>query len=245
MILYFSGTGNSKYAAEIISSIVDDEIISLNEIIKNKKSTDFNSEKPYIVVCPVYAWRIPRIVENIIKKSEFNGSKKIYFVLTCGDSSGNAYNYAKKLSEEKGLIFKGLKAVVMPENYIAMFNSPNKAEAEKIIALARPKIISISETIKAGGELAESPNILGKFLSGFVNKAFYPLFVSAKGFYTTEKCIGCGKCVTLCPLNNITLKGKKPVWGNNCTHCMACICHCPTESIEYKNKSKNKPRYYI
>mgnify|MGYP002728531920 CR=1 FL=1 len=60
-----------------------------------------------------------------------------------------------------------------------------------------------------------------------------------------DKCIGCGKCAKMCPLNNIKLKNSKPVWGKNCTHCMACICLCPTEAIEYGKKSVGKPRYHL
>ena len=60
-----------------------------------------------------------------------------------------------------------------------------------------------------------------------------------------EKCIGCGKCEKLCPLNNITLQNARPVWGTNCTQCMACICYCPTRAIEYGKKSAGKPRYHF
>ena len=52
-----------------------------------------------------------------------------------------------------------------------------------------------------------------------------------------------GKCVQVCPLNNVQLKNGKPAWGSNCTHCMACICYCPAEAIEYDKKSEEKPRY--
>ena len=79
--------------------------------------------------------------------------------------------------------------------------------------------------------------------SGVINTLFYPLIVSAKKFYVTDACIGCGKCTEVCPLNNVSLKDGKPVWGDQCTHCMACICKCPKEAIEYGNRSKGKPRY--
>ena len=59
------------------------------------------------------------------------------------------------------------------------------------------------------------------------------------------RCIGCGKCEKLCPLNNITLQNARPVWGTNCTQCMACICYCPTRAIEYGKKSAGKPRYHF
>ena len=61
----------------------------------------------------------------------------------------------------------------------------------------------------------------------------------------TSQCTGCGKCVERCPLNNIKLSNKKPVWGKNCTHCMACIAGCPNEAIEYGKKTQGKPRYYL
>ena len=84
---------------------------------------------------------------------------------------------------------------------------------------------------------------VGKISSALVNKIFYPAFVHAKPFYTTEACIGCGKCETVCPMNNIDIIDGRPVWDNHCTHCMACICGCPEEAIEYGKKSKGKPRY--
>ena len=82
-------------------------------------------------------------------------------------------------------------------------------------------------------------------MSGPVNPVFYRFFVKAEAFRATDACIGCGRCVELCPLNNVHLKNGKPVWGKNCTHCMACICYCPKEAIEYGEKSKGKPRYHF
>ena len=65
----------------------------------------------------------------------------------------------------------------------------------------------------------------------------------AKDFYSTDKCVSCGKCAKLCPLNNITLEAKKPVWGEACSHCMACIGNCPVEAIEYGNITQEKDKY--
>lgn len=80
--------------------------------------------------------------------------------------------------------------------------------------------------------------------SGFINSIFYGFLVNADGFHIQEaKCVGCGKCAELCPLNNITLTGGKPAWGKRCTHCMACIHRCPTEAIEYKRNTQSKLRY--
>ena len=88
-------------------------------------------------------------------------------------------------------------------------------------------------------------NLYDRVVSGPVNRLFYPLCVKAKAFHVSDDCIGCGKCVKLCPLNNITLENGKPVWGRKCTHCMACISYCPEKAIEYGKKSSEKERYYF
>ena len=135
----------------------------------------------------------------------------------------------------------------MPENYVALFSIPDKETSKQIIKEADKQIAKIISDIHDGNEFETiTPSGLGGTIkSGITNIAFYKLFVHAKGFHYTDKCISCGKCVTLCPLNNINLKNQKPVWGNNCTHCMACICGCPTQAIEYKNSTQNKGRYYL
>ncbi|MDW2798012.1 EFR1 family ferrodoxin [Clostridium boliviensis] len=76
--------------------------------------------------------------------------------------------------------------------------------------------------------------IVGKLESSdMINSIFYTLLVRAKGFHVNEtRCVSCGKCVELCPLNNIILTDGKPIWGNDCTHCMACLHRCPTEAID-------------
>lgn len=246
MILYFTGTGNSRYVAEIIKDVTNDDIISINDILKNHINKEIRSERPFVFVCPTYAWRIPRVVEGFIKETQFIGNKDVYFIMTCGSDTGNSLRFINRLCEEKAFNLKGLSSIVMPENYIAMFKVPTKEEAEIQIKEVTPHVLKIGEAIKGEKTLAkEKIKIGGRAMSALVNPLFYPLFVKAKGFYATTSCVGCGKCLKLCPLNNITMKDKKPVWANNCTHCMACICGCPFSAIEYKNKTQKKQRYYI
>ncbi len=244
MILYFTGTGNSAYVAHTIAKETGDSVLSLNERIKNGSMEGISSEQPLVVVVPTYAWRIPRVVSDLLTQIHFNGNKKAYFVLTCGDGIGAAEKYIKKLCKEKELEFMGCAPVVMPENYIAMYAAPPKEEALKIISKSEPTIEDISKKISEGVSLSNQRITFGgRLLSGIINSFFYRFFVKAKGFYVTDSCTSCGYCVRACPLNNIRLEDRKPVWGKECTHCMACICGCPTKAIEYGKNSKEKVRY--
>ena len=244
MILYFSGTGNSEYAARRIGKKINDEVINLFGKLRDRDFSEIHSDSPWVVVVPTYAWRIPRIVQEWLEHTNLVGSRDIYFVMTCGENIGNAGKYLEKFCTEKKLKFGGCIAIPMPENYIAMFSTPTKENALKLLQQSEDAIDKAALLIKSG-EAFPQPAVTfrDKISSSIVNDIFYPVFVHAKKFYATDACISCGKCVNVCPLKNIHLENGKPVWGKNCTHCMACICRCPSEAIEYGEHSKGMTRY--
>lgn len=247
MILYFSGTGNSQFVAvEIGKKLADDEVIAINQYLKSGKRAAIHSKQPLVFVTPTYSWRIPKVVEQWIRDTTFQGNQNAYFILTCAGSCGNAAAYVEKLCAQKGLRFYGLAPVIMPENYLALFQTPGAAECREIIEKAKPAIATLAEQIQAGVKFVKpAVTLSGKLESGPINPLFYGLFVHDKGFSVTDSCISCGKCVSRCPLNNIDLVAGKPTWQGNCTHCMACIGGCPTEAILYKTKSKERHHHYI
>ncbi len=246
MVFYFSGTGNSQHAAKHIAGIIDDEIISVNQCLKEKKKRTFCSERPLVFVAPVYAYRVPRVVQRWIRETKFEGCRKAYFVLTCGGSGGNAAAYAEKLCLEKGLEDQGLVSVLMPENYIALSAAPSASECAAIIERAKPVYSKLAGYIQNNEPFPVSPVSFGdRLLSGPLHILYYRLAIHDKGFTVSDTCISCGKCAQRCPLDNIGIQGCRPVWNGHCTHCMACICGCPVNAIEYKSISKGKRRYYI
>lgn len=244
MILYFSGTGNSRYTAERIGHGLEDETLDLFEKIRDRDYSTVSSARPWVVVVPTYAWRIPRIVQNWLSHTRLQGSRDIYFVMTCGGDIGNAGSYCEKLCRARKLNYRGCMEIVMPENYIAMFDAPQREEALAIIQRAGKRIDEAIQYIRNEKIFpAKAAGLKGRLNSGIVNDIFYPAFVHAKKFYATDGCISCGKCEKVCPLNNIQLQKGRPVWGKDCTHCMACISRCPKEAIEYGKHTKGLVRY--
>lgn len=245
MILYFTGTGNSRYLAKKISAETGEELFCINEKIKAGETGEIKVHGNLIFVTPTYAWRIPKLVREWILHTDFTGVNRVWFVMNCGDSIGKADSYNQKLCMQKGWEYMGTLQITMPENYIAMFPVPEPKESKRIIEEAGPVIKKAIQCIGTGEKFPEPKHHLADgLLSGAVNQVFYPLFVKADAFTAKDSCVGCGKCEQLCPLNNIRIKEGKPVWGKNCTHCMACICACPREAIEYGKKSVGKVRYY-
>jgi len=244
MIVYFTGTGNSRYCAELLAHKLGDEIIDSRPFIKNGIAAELISDKPWVFVGPVYAWQMAHVFTDFIRSGSFSGSRDAYFVITCGGDIGAAGEYMRALCGEMGFNYMGTHEAVMPENYVAMFDVPDEDKSERIVNIAAKRLEKRAELIAKGEAFpANKVGVRNKFLSGPVNKGFYKGFVSAKKFRATDKCISCGKCAELCPLNNISLNEGKVLWGDSCTHCMACICYCPTEAIEYGKASIGKRRY--
>lgn len=55
MILYFSGTGNSEYLAKKLGKVLDDEVVDLFSYIKEVKTQNFSSGRPFVLVSPTIA----------------------------------------------------------------------------------------------------------------------------------------------------------------------------------------------
>ena len=162
MILYFSGTGNSKYVAKRIADALGDALVNLNDRIKSGDTSPVETGERVIIVTPTYAWRIPRVVRDWLLKTELHGAKNVWFVMTCGSEIGNADKYNRELCAEKGLACMGTAQIVMPENYIAMFSAPQADKARQIVAKAEPSIDRAIAAIQSNQPFAPTRNNPGQ-----------------------------------------------------------------------------------
>ncbi|MBR7149884.1 MAG: flavodoxin family protein, partial [Oscillospiraceae bacterium] len=105
MIVWFSGTGNSRYAAKVLADALGDALLDAGQMIKKGRDEKLYSERPWVFVAPTYAWRMARILEDYIRRTELCGSRDAYFVLTCGGDIGNAGKYVAELCRDKDLSY--------------------------------------------------------------------------------------------------------------------------------------------
>ncbi len=244
MILYFSGTGNSKFVAEQMAKRLGDTAVSVNERLKKDNYEPLKDEKRFVIVSPIYVFAPAQIVESFFSKVSLLGAKKVWFVMTGAGKISASKFFWKKICEKQGLEYMGTAHIKMPQNYIVYFNTAEKAQNEKTVAEAVPKIEQLSQQVSKN--IAFTDNDIGKayyLLTLAVKGPYYGIFVKSRQFRAEKSCVGCGKCAVVCPMNNISVRDGKPIWGKNCTHCMACINLCPAKSIEYGKKTVGKPRY--
>ncbi len=105
---------------------------------------------------------------------------------------------------------------------------------KQIVERANEKLILAAQKLKEGKPTQEG---LGFFyhLAGLFGQRLY--FFNKTRQYSdklkidTSACIGCGKCVTVCPMNNLMLCHDKAAEGNRCTMCYRCINQCTQKAI--------------
>lgn len=246
MVLYFSATGNTEFIAKEIAKRIDDECVNLLQRVKDQDFSPIHSEKPFVICAPVYVCEIPRFMTKYLKKVSFTGSKDVCFILTSGGYSGPSGPLLKKIFKAKKMICHGHAEFKMPRNYVASDSYPmlEKDQVEQRITESYSKLDEVAKDILSGNNLnARKVSIFETLITVPFNPVWCKIKLSAKGFYAEESCTGCGKCEKLCPLNNIKITNKKPIWENKCTHCMACIANCPTKAIQYGKITKEKERY--
>ena len=244
MIIYFSGTGNSRFVAKKIAELTRDELCDATRYTREGKGAVFSKPGNYVFVSPVYVSAPPRAFLDFVRKSSFPNNVRAYFIMTCAGGMGGSPEYCRRIASEKGFAYLGTAQVCMPQNYIAFFKTHEAAENREKVREALPVIEGIADFILEGTELPDPGMKAWEFLSTeMIIGMYYKDFMKAKAFRATEACIGCGRCSAVCPLANIALRDKRPVWGDNCTHCMACINLCPKQAIEYGKKTVGKPRY--
>ena len=138
MIFYFSGTGNTKWAASKLAAATREDLISIAPYMRADDSSH-NLAEPFILkenerlgfVFPVHGWRVPKLVREFISKmkilrepSDASAENKAkagdclknrpfaYCVCTTGDSIGlTIENLNKVISQNPSLQALGITEV--------------------------------------------------------------------------------------------------------------------------------------
>ena len=139
MIVYFTGTGNSRYCARLLADKLGDDCTSAFHYIRDGIALELTSEKPWVFVTPTYSWQIPHVFLELIRGGRFTGCREAYFVMTCGEDIGNADPQAILVAEAA---FKAAEVIGYPECRI------NLAQAAIYNALA-PKSNACEAAIDA------------------------------------------------------------------------------------------------
>lgn len=255
MILYFSGTGNSRYVARYLARRLND--LSY-DISRETSKIDFTlllegARQTLGFVYPVYSWGVPPVMERFIESIPEDVVEKIrhnripvWMVATCGDETGNAPEMFRNIMRRRGLGVKGLWSVIMPNTYVLLpgFDVDSDEVRRRKLADAPAIIESIAGKINGG---VWEENVIYGSMPALKTRIVFPLFrrwgIFPGRWRAGDECVSCGKCASVCPVNNISLKDGRPHWKNDCVSCLACYHECPVHAVQYGSATRSKGQY--
>lgn len=240
MIFYFTGTGNSLFAAKRLLSDGEELINIADAINNNEYEYTINEGENVGIVFPVYFYTVPEIITDFVSKLKLDGAEYVYSVITCGGGISQAGAVLKKMLNKQGIELDYVTDLLMPDNSMLFYQIPPVSEGRERLVNAEKKLSKIRKIVSARKH-SNIDNVT--VLSDLVGLGYKMCNKTAK-FYADDNCIGCGLCERVCPQKVIKLENGRPNWTKDtCCKCSACINRCPKSSIQYGKGTKKRNRY--
>jgi len=234
VILYvFSGTGNTLKVANLYKKYLNADVTVYRV---SKKSGQAPSPEEYDLVgigYPIHAFCAPEPILNFVKSLPSVAYRRAFVFKTSGEGLHlNDCSSQKiiRILDKKGYDVTLERHVVMPYNMIYR-HSDAMAKQMWIYAQAFVKM-NCGELESFKREKLKKPFYKRMLVApiGWIERHFAhlhgPMFK-----VNSKKCIDCGKCVAVCPENNIKKEDGKFKFGHNCVLCMGCSFGCPESAI--------------
>jgi ferredoxin len=234
-IFWFSGTGNSLYAAKRLAAVIKNTAL-VRITGEAAAGTAGGSGSAVGFVFPSYYGNLPRAVRAFVERIEIKPDTYVFAVVTKGGVGLGTVSALHAALKAKGVKLSFGRCVHMPANYVASYNPANVDKCEKAIIKAEKCLDKFAAMISARAQSV-------KKLKLTANNLYKNIEALDTAFSAGDGCSGCGLCERICPVRNIRMENGKPEWLHRCEHCMACISWCPVKAIEYGSRTQSRRRY--
>ena len=232
--IYLSGTGNTKYCIEKLVSLIHSSAKAIPMESPEAISAIQQNEEIYIGY-PTQFSNAPYMVRDFIKKNaDIWKNKKILCIATMGAFSGDGAGCTTRMLKRYGATILGGIHIHMPDSVCdSKLLKKTMDENRCIIARADKKIEKVALQMINGAYPQDGITLVSHIIGLLGQRLWF--YKKTKGYSNKLKinnnCIGCGKCVSICPMKNLILRNKKVVSNDRCTMCYRCISLCPQKAI--------------
>lgn len=232
--LYFSPTHTTQKIVEAVAEKLTQRLglslttYDLTAPEARKGSVALTREDVMVLGLPVYAGRIPALLEETVKSLQGQGTPAVILAVY-----GNR-DYDDALLEMRDLLQAGGFVVIAAGAFIGEHSFTGK------VGENRPDAIDLKIAAEFGEQIAE------KLVQGGVKGT-----VTVKGSFpykergpawpfvpkTKEDCTNCMLCVDACPTGATSGEDPAEVNAAECIRCCACVKCCPVEAKYFDDKA--------
>jgi NAD-dependent dihydropyrimidine dehydrogenase PreA subunit/flavodoxin len=253
MIFYFSGTGNTRWAAQQVAAATQEKLLFIPEELQTSCEYTLQDDERIGFCFPVHGWQPPHIVRTFISRLLITNAAGhyAYAICSCGDSTGLAMTMFRDELAARGIALGSCQSLIMPESYVClpfMYTDTPEREAEKKETARHDleeyiKVVNERRTGYSQLTLGMMPWTLSHVIGAYFNRF---MITDKKFTVDTDLCTHCGRCARECPVGDIVFD-KMPQWKNDssCTCCLSCYHHCPVHAINYGRITRKRGQYYF
>lgn len=233
MIGYFSGTGNSLYAARKLAELIGDRALPLTQIARQPEHLP---HRRFGIVFPVYFGDVPEPVRDFIAEAPLDKGTYFFGIATCGGTAGRALQTLDRLLQKRGCTLSYGEVLPMIANSTVASRRHIHYDMNRLDR-ADDILHDCAEDIRR--QVRDTSAVTGSAAAAVMN--FGPLRSLGNYWLTPavdrNKCVSCGICAHVCPVENIRLGDDKPVMDNRCSRCLACLHWCPHQAVTVHGKT--------
>lgn len=236
-LMYFSGTGNTKWLAETLYEHLNstENPVDLFDL-ENKFEFDHHIYDKLIIAHPVYGAHVPRFVIERVDDL-IPGNKKLTIVTSYGYVNALGYFAEKKALGRDIEAYYNLKMfnnISTPKLKVPVKELDKRLSSKDKI---EQKVKAIAQYIAEGKDRIEGIGpqlIVGIRIRKMMDEDLHTFYQTLS--VDPDRCIRCDLCVRECPTNAITEKDGNYTFDARCTTCTRCYNICPEYAITIDGK---------
>ena len=248
-LCYFTGTGNTEYAARALAEGFGPEHESTLFNIEEQQAGFESGLAAYDLVgfgSPVYAFGIPRPIELLLRRLPPGHNRRVFLFMTVPGEALGALHHPTSLLRRRGYDVVGSFHLAAPSNvfidrkegdeyvYRVLGYTERQSPAE-MLDRGRAQAREAVRAILAGERRHVRTSILQRVASRFGRMMVHTSAWQMRFFYRANSaCNRCGLCARSCPTRNIKLGPRGPRFGWRCAFCYRCLNLCPAHAVRMR-----------
>ena len=232
-LMYFSPTHATKKIVSAVGKVFfermlcETRIADITPLAARMRGYAFGEDDVLIFGAPVYGGRVPPLLVPFLRGLSGNGARAVALSVYGNRDYDDALAETRDLLEEAGFAVSAAAAFIGEHSYSAKVGG-GRPDRDDIVAAQ-------SFGILAGVKVKAAKPIAKPVRGNRPYKELGPFMTAPKPApeLDAEKCTHCGKCISVCPVNNLTADLKD---GGKCIACAACVKFCPQRAREFADE---------